>query len=160
MWQQLGFLVGTGKQLQMNRMGVPHEEEGGGAETRVNVVPELPLLEARLDAPSLRTSDAEQTQVSQSIRTHVSQSIKTQVSQSIKTQVSQSVKAQVSQSIKTQVSQWITTRLLQQLKGCSLDMRVNLGLSVFISISPACGSSPAQVQCMITCTKTCSNQNV
>ncbi|KAL0049175.1 hypothetical protein WJX82_008170 [Trebouxia sp. C0006] len=53
-----------GRQLQMNRMGVPHEEEGGGAETRVNVVPELPLLEARLDAPSLRTSDAEQTQSS------------------------------------------------------------------------------------------------
>ncbi len=58
-------MVVTGKQLQMNRMGVPHEEEGGGAETCVNVVPELPLLEARLDAPSLRTSDAEQTQVSQ-----------------------------------------------------------------------------------------------
>jgi len=76
-------LVVTGKQLQMNRMGVPHEEEGGGAETRVNVVPELPLLEARLDAPSLRTTDAEQTQVCQSIKAHMSQSIKTEVSQSI-----------------------------------------------------------------------------
>ncbi len=64
-------VVGTGKQLQMNRMGVPHEEEGGGAETRVNVVPELPLLEARLDAPSLRTTDAEQTQVSQPIKAHI-----------------------------------------------------------------------------------------
>ncbi|DBA86334.1 TPA: hypothetical protein ACH3X2_005568 [Trebouxia sp. C0005] len=53
-----------GKQLQMNRMGESHEEEGGGAETRVNVVPELPLLEARLDAPSLRTTEAEQTQSS------------------------------------------------------------------------------------------------
>ncbi len=55
----------------MNRMGVPHEEEGGWAETRVNVVPELPLLEARLDAPSLRTTDAEQTQVSQPIKAHI-----------------------------------------------------------------------------------------
>ena len=47
----------------MNRMGMPQEEEGGGAETRVNVLSELPLLEARLDAPSLRLTDAEQPQV-------------------------------------------------------------------------------------------------
>ena len=53
----------AGKQLQMNRMGMPGEEEGGGAETRVNVLAELPLLEARLDAPSLRSTDSEQTQV-------------------------------------------------------------------------------------------------
>lgn len=68
MHSSYALMVGTGKQLQMNRMGESHEEEGGGAETRVNVVPELPLLEARLDAPSLRTTEAEQTQVSQTIK--------------------------------------------------------------------------------------------
>lgn len=47
----------------MNRMGMPSEEEGGGAQTRVSVLAELPLLEARLDAPSLRSTDSEQTQV-------------------------------------------------------------------------------------------------
>ena len=55
--------VCAGKQIQMNRMPLPEGDEGGGAQARVNVLAELPLLEARLDAPSLRTSDADQSQV-------------------------------------------------------------------------------------------------
>ena len=41
----------------------PGGDEGGGAQARVNVLAELPLLEARLDAPSLRISDVDQSQV-------------------------------------------------------------------------------------------------
>lgn len=33
------------------------DDEGGKAQTRVNVLPEMPLLEARLDAPSQRLPD-------------------------------------------------------------------------------------------------------
>ena len=47
----------------MNRMPSPGGDEGGGAQARVNVLAELPLLEARLDAPSLRPPDVDQTQV-------------------------------------------------------------------------------------------------
>ena len=47
----------------MNRMPTPGGDEGGGAQARVNVLAELPLLEARLDAPSLRLSDIDQSQV-------------------------------------------------------------------------------------------------
>ena len=44
-------------------MAGPEGDEGGGAQARVNVLAELPLLEARLDAPSLRTTDVDQSQV-------------------------------------------------------------------------------------------------
>lgn len=47
----------------MNRMPTPEGDEGGGAQARVNVLAELPLLEARLDAPSLRITDVDQSQV-------------------------------------------------------------------------------------------------
>ena len=47
----------------MNRMPAPEGDEGGGAQARVNVLAELPLLEARLDAPSLKTPDVDQSQV-------------------------------------------------------------------------------------------------
>lgn len=47
----------------MNRMPTPEGDEGGGAQARVNVLAELPLLEARLDAPSLKTPDVDQSQV-------------------------------------------------------------------------------------------------
>lgn len=54
----------AGKQIQMNRMPVPEGDEGGGAQARVNVLAELPLLEARLDAPSLKIiTDVDQSQV-------------------------------------------------------------------------------------------------
>lgn len=55
--------VCVGKQIQMNRMAAPEGDEGGGAQARVNVLADLPLLEARLDAPSLRTTDVDQSQV-------------------------------------------------------------------------------------------------
>ena len=70
LWLECVHCTWTGKQLQMNRMGMPQEEEGGGAETRVNVLSELPLLEARLDAPSLRVTDAELPQVGSSVTMH------------------------------------------------------------------------------------------
>lgn len=70
LWLESACCGWTGKQLQMNRMGMPQEEEGGGAETRVNVLSELPLLEARLDALSLRVTDAEQPQVGSSVTFH------------------------------------------------------------------------------------------
>ena len=47
----------------MNRMPTREGDEGGGAQARVNVLAELPLLEARLDAPSLKTPDVDQSQV-------------------------------------------------------------------------------------------------
>lgn len=47
----------------MNHMPGPEGDEGGGAQARVNVLAELPLLEARLDAPSLRITDVDQSQV-------------------------------------------------------------------------------------------------
>lgn len=53
----------AGKQMQMNRMPTPEGDEGGEAQARVNVFAELPLLEARLDAPSLKTPDVDQSQV-------------------------------------------------------------------------------------------------
>ena len=55
----------AGKQIQMNRMPGPEGDEGagGGAQARVNVLAELPLLEARLDAPSLKITDVDQSQV-------------------------------------------------------------------------------------------------
>ena len=57
------LLWSAGKLIQMNRMPTPGGDEGGGAQARVNVLAELPLLEARLDAPSLRITDADQSQV-------------------------------------------------------------------------------------------------
>lgn len=51
------MVVPAGKLLQANRMGLLASDEGGMAQTRVSVLPELPLLEARLDAPSQRLPD-------------------------------------------------------------------------------------------------------
>lgn len=48
----------------MNRMPTPGGDEGGGAHARVNVLAELPLLEARLDAPSLRITELDHSQAS------------------------------------------------------------------------------------------------
>ena len=68
---------------------------------------------------------------------------------------------QLSQSIKNQVSQSVMTRAnLQQTQRVQLrDVHPIGDLSVFHFISPACGSSPTQVQRMITCTKTCKDYN-
>ena len=47
----------AGKLLQAQHAGLLTSDDGGMAQTRVNVLPELPLLEARLDAPSQRMPD-------------------------------------------------------------------------------------------------------
>lgn len=49
--------------LQANRMSLLTSDDGGMVQTRVNVLPEMPLLEARLDAASLQLVDTEQAQV-------------------------------------------------------------------------------------------------
>lgn len=65
-----GAVLFAGKQLQMNRMPTPEGDEGGEAQARVNVLAELPLLEARLDAPSLKTPDVDQSQVTTLLLMH------------------------------------------------------------------------------------------
>ena len=53
----------AGKMLQANRMSLLMSDDGGMAQTRVNVLPEMPLLDARLAAPSLQLVDTDQAQV-------------------------------------------------------------------------------------------------